>query len=473
MPRARLDVIFSACLAACGPAAPGQTDATTDEPAETTTTPEPTTTAPDDPTATTTTATATSDGTTTAPDPTTIPDGTATEDPPETTTPTDPTTADPPTCPEGQPLTPLWDASFAPLDDLAIHVADGPVVALSDGRIAVAVSLRSPQGEFGPGLLFIDAAGGLLDIATGPLHPQQVVLFDLVADPAADDELLLTGTTLGNDSDSPFLLRFTALGQLQGELPLPPGLANRAALALTPDAFVLAGDADLPLEGTVAALDRASGTPAWDLQLTGVDDLVIRDITADPDGGFIVLGDGDLDDDGGRTTVVATRVTADGSTSWSRKLALEIPIDAATAVTTTAAGHAVLLLGNWDEDPALGRVTALGLDVATGDPAWEIAVADNDELGQTWATTILADADGLTIPVAHSPEVNHATPSSALTIVVHRLSLTGEPLDPPHPPIAAPATASADISAARGACGELVLMAPMDAAVWLAARLHE
>jgi outer membrane protein assembly factor BamB len=458
MPRARLDlIIVTACLAACGPASPGQTDATTEAPGESTT---------DLP-----------DPTTTAPDPTTTGETDTTADPPDTvgtTTPTEPTTAEPPPCPEGQPLTPLWDATFVPLDDFNIHVADGPVVTLADGRIVAAVSLRGPDGQFAPGLLFVDALGSSQGITPGSLHPQQGVVFDLAVDPAAGDELLLTGKRLGDDVDSAFLARFNASGDLQGELPLPPGLANRAALALTPDAFVLAGDADLPLDGTIAALDRASGDPLWDLELTGVDDLVVRDITADPDGGFVVIGDGDLDVDAGNTTVVAVRVTGDGAITWTRNLALLTPVDAATAVTTTAAGHAVLLTSTWDADPATGGVTAIALDLATGETAWETAVAGNDAvLGQTWATTILADADGLTIPVAHSPEVNQQAPSSAVAIVVHRLSLAGEPLDLPHPPIPAPDTATADIAAARGACGELVLMAPLDGAVWLATRLHE
>jgi hypothetical protein len=413
---------------------------------------------------------------TTPPDPTTGPDDTSSGPPPEPTGGTsdgtgddtgDGTTGEHPTCPEDQPaLASRWAVAHTETDSRKIELADGPIAALSDGRVVTAISLSSTTGKFSPALLFMSLAHGspgeTKALAWGP---QVGKVNDLAVD--AGDEIVVIGTRVGFEDDTAYLLRVDPAGNTLAELALPQTFTHRAALQID-DGYVIAGDGPGG-QRALAEIDRSDGSPMWVLELAGPDDLRVRDLARGSDGALVVLADSD-EVEGRRRTLNLTRATGDGELVWSANFEPPRPFDSATAVEITPDGTLVALTSTWSGEPA---VEAVGLRLADGALSWALQLAGPDASGSPWARTILADEGGFTVPVSRSLAAEPQAFSDPVSITVHRVTTGLEVLDLGPLPSQPHGSVSATGHAARGPCRELMMMTPRDASVWLAVHEHE
>ena len=113
---------------------------------------------------------------------------------------------------------------------------------------------------------------------------------------------------------------------------------------------------------------------------------------ADADGfafGIAITPSGDIAAAGGRSPVVAVRTTPDGTTRWTRTLAVGSPLSGRGAIATDATG-AVLLAGRDMDDAFVAK-----LDSA-GDTLWVRTIATS---GVDTANGIAVDSGGEAIVV--------------------------------------------------------------------------
>lgn len=363
-------------------------------------------------------------------------------------------TGAPETCFPGQaPWSSLAGAEVPVSEELHIPIERDILAPLADGNVALAVHVVGDQQE-SPALLIASPAGEVLKLSQG--EPSEKVRAQrLVRDPGGG--LVSLMLRVEGSAVQPVLQRFAADGELVGEVALAlPLLAED--LELSDGAALLVGLDKAAEARSVVKVALGTGAVVWNVALGGATELLPEQIAVTPEGHVVVGARGDSDDQG-FTSVRLFRLDGEGGPVWASEI--EVPhYGGLSELALTPDGQVVVLRvsdGNT-------RVDLLSVGLADGETRWERTLAVKDEQGESYARNILVDADALTIPLMHTlPDQGWID-----SLGVARVSLTGELLPsvalPEVPQNPAPVYASL---AARGDCGELVVVTGWGEPLWL------
>jgi outer membrane protein assembly factor BamB len=320
-----------------------------------------------------------------------------------------------------------------------------------DGRVAVAGFRGAPAA---PAVLLASPTGEVLAVNAGAPGPA-VKTFGLGR--AAGDELVLYGWRVDDSTRAPFFARFAADGAPLSEVPLAPPVLGEP-FALGKNGGLVAGLGKTG-ERVLAEFSAESGATQWQHVLEDPTNLIEDALTVSSQGGIVLATRRDVDDLGVSNRLDIDVFNPDGTVVWRTALT-DLPYTATTALAVTPDDRVVVLRTRAEPDFALDLIA---LDLFNGLPVWFQTVAAVDESGKPTARDLIVDVDRLTIPVLRTA----ADDVSLGSVQIQQVSFDGELLDSVPLPVPANPSPHFAVLAARGRCGELVLLAGEGQDLWL------
>ncbi|MCY1070596.1 hypothetical protein OV090_37995 [Nannocystis sp. RBIL2] len=364
------------------------------------------------------------------------------------------TSGEPGQCPEGQPWSLLGSTDLAVPDDFFASTHRDVLTILPDGRAAIGGTLGTAQegGPVAPAVLFASASGEVLTLAAGE-PATNFGLGEMVV--AADGGLVAPALRVDGMTARPGLLRVAADGSQLTEVELAVPVASDA-LALFGDTAVLAGLDRSAMKMVVAKVVVATGALVWRTELGDAGQLLLDELVPTPEGDVVVAGRSG-DDISNPTNHELWRIGAGGGLVWHSPQAVPAYTYTPALALLPNGQVAALRLGTDD-----GRLDLVARDLADGSLQWEVEVAAAEPPARLSGRFIHVDADALSIPVldAAADELSLGATS------VQRVSFDGQLLE--SLPLAVPPGLLPywGVLSARGACGELVVVAGERQNVW-------
>lgn len=365
-----------------------------------------------------------------------------------------PTTGEPVTCPEGQPWELLGSARLAVPEDFVADARRRIMTVTNDGRVAIAGFQGSPAA---PAVLFASPTGEVLAVSAGEPGPE-VQPFGLQR--GSEGDLVLLGWRVQNSKGVPFFARFAGDGSPLSEVQLELPVLGEA-FALAADGGVIAGLDKAGAQRVIAKFTPDSGALQWKHILAAPNEQLEDAVIVGSQGGVVLATRRDVDDQGVSNRLDIDLRGPDGVALWKTSLE-DLPYSFTSALALTPNEQIIVMRSGFAPE---FLVDLIGLDLASGLPVWFQTLATADATGRPTARDLIVDAEGLTIPILRTT----ADDLSLGSVEIQQLSFDGDLLKPV--PLAVPANPSPhfDVLAARGNCGELVLLAGKGQDMWLGA----
>ncbi|WAS91250.1 hypothetical protein [Nannocystis punicea] len=354
-------------------------------------------------------------------------------------------------CPEGHPkLAPLWTAQLSVDPDS--QFLENSLVVLSDGRIAVSAgNWDSPDGTTDNGVLWVGQDGITQGWDFGPADRPGYGAIDLRRAP--DDSLVALGFAVQGEEHPMRITQIPADGSPVTVVDVDVShIAWPADFELLGDSMVVIGrgpEEEEPFTMWLARIDLASGALEWETLLPSIHPVSGQHVAVGPNGEIVAARARGAE-------FKVWRIADDGSVLWTADL-LDQPVMANELMDLVVTpGEQVVAI---EQRYYPSKIIAHAIGLAEGEKRWETLVAFEDDSGSPGFGRALLDPDALLLPLGRGP-----TPyfkgefADPLTASLVRLSFSGEVLDDTPLPLTDLPSGWRTFSAARGKCGELLLL---------------